>query len=65
MADVKWWIGENELIVECVVVVMMLYNEWAIVEDMVDVVVFVELRIARLASNSSSTEKGFVVSISS
>ena len=46
-------------------VVMMLYNEWAIVEDMVDVVVFVELQIARLASNSSSTEKGFVVSISS
>ena len=64
MADVKWWIGENELIVECAVVVMMLYNEWAIVEDMVDVE-FVELRIARLTSNSSSTEKGFVVSISS
>ena len=34
-------------------------------QDMVDVVVFVELWIARLVSNSSSTEKGFVVSISS
>ena len=30
-----------------------------------DVVVFVELRIGRLASNSSSIEKGFVKCISS
>ena len=39
-------------IVECVVVVVMEYNGWEIVEDVMDVVVFVELWIGGLASNS-------------
>ena len=41
------------LIVECVVVLIMKDNGWEIVEDIVDVVVFVELWIGGLTSNSS------------
>ena len=51
--------------VEYVVVTIMQDNRWVIVEDVVDVVVLVELRIGGLASNSSRIEKGFVVRISS
>ena len=51
--------------VEYVVVTIMQDNEWVIVEDVVDVVVLVELRICGMASNSSRIEKGFVVRISS
>ena len=51
--------------VEYVVVTTMQDNGWVIVEDVVDVVVLVELRIVGLASNSSRIEKGFVVRISS
>ena len=51
------------LIVECAVVVMMQYNGWVVVEDVVGLAVFVVLRIGGLASNSSSIEKGFVVRI--
>ena len=51
------------LIVECAVVVMMQYNGWVVVEDVVDLAVFVVLRIGGLASNSSSIEKGFMVRI--
>ena len=46
-------------------VMVMQYNGWAIVEDVVDGVVLVELRIGGIASNSSSIEKGVVVCISS
>ena len=53
------------LIVECVVVMVMQYNGWAILEDVLDGVVLLELRIGGLASNSSSIEKGVVVCISS
>ena len=52
------------LIVDCVVVVIMEYNGWEIVEDEVDMVVFVELWIGGLASNSSSIEIGFVMCLS-
>ena len=48
-----------------VVVTIMQDNGWVIVEDVVDVVVLVELRIGGLASNSSRIEKCFVVRISS
>ena len=48
---------------ECTVVVMMQYNGWVVVEDVVDLPVFVVLWIGGLASNSSSIEKGFVVRI--
>ena len=41
------------LIVECAVVLIMKDNGWEIVEDIVDVVVFVELWIGGLTSNSS------------
>ena len=53
------------LIAECAVMVVMQYNRWVIVEDVVDVVVLVELRIGGLASISSSIEKGVAVRISS
>ena len=52
-------------IVEDVVVTIMQDNGWVIVEDGVDVVVLVELKIGGLASNSSRIEKGFVRLISS
>ena len=45
--------------------VIMKDNEWKVVEDVVDVVVFVELWVGGLVSNSSSIENGFVVGISS
>ena len=51
--------------VEYAVVTIMQDNRWVIVEDVVDVVVLVELRISGLASNSSRIEKGFVVRMSS
>ena len=51
--------------VEYVVVTIMQDNGWVIVEDVVDVVVLLELRIVGLASHSSRIEKGFVVRISS
>ena len=41
------------LIMECAVVLIMKDNGWEIVEDIVDVVVFVELWIGGLTSNSS------------
>ena len=53
------------LTVECYVVVIMKDNGWEIVYNVVDVVVFVELWIGGLASNSSSLENGFVVCVSS
>ena len=53
------------LIVECAVVVVMQYNGQAIVQDVVDVVVLVELRIGGLASISFSIEKGVIMRISS
>ena len=53
------------LTVECYVVVIMKDNGWEIVDNVVDVVVFVELWIGGLASNSSSLENGFVVCVSS
>ena len=56
-------VGLVVLIVECAVVVMMQYNGWVVVEDVVGLAVFVVLRIGGLASNSSSIEKGFVVRI--
>ena len=56
-------VGLVVLIVECAVVVMMQYNGWVVAEDVVDLAVFVVLRIGGLASNSSSIEKGFVVRI--
>ena len=57
-------------IVECVVVVVMADNGCKMVEDVVDVVVFVEycclvLWVGGLAIRSSNIEYGFVVSISS
>ena len=52
------------LIVECVVVVIMEYDGWEIVGDEVDMVVFVELWIGGLASNSLSIETGFVMCVS-
>ena len=51
------------LIVECVVVVIMEYNGWEILGDEVDMVVFVELWIGGLASNSLSIEIGFVMCV--
>ena len=45
-------VGLVVFIVECVVVVVMESNGWEIVEDVMDVVVFVELWIGGLASNS-------------
>ena len=56
-------VGLVVLIMECTVVVMMQYNGWVVVEDVVDLPVFVVLWIGGLASNSSSIEKGFVVRI--
>ena len=53
------------LMVECAVVVIMKDNGWEMVEDVVDVVVFVELWVGGLASNSSSIENVFVLCISS
>ena len=50
-------------LVECAVVVIMKDNGWEIVEDMVDVVVFVELWVIKLTINSSITDNGFVVYI--
>ena len=50
-------------LVECAVVVIMKDNGWEIVEDMVDVVVFVELWVIKLTINSSITDNGFVVCI--
>ena len=38
---------------------------WVIVEDVVDVLVLVDLRIGELASNSPRIENGFAVRISS
>ena len=43
----------------------MQHNGWAIEKYVVDAVVFVQLQIGGLSSNSSSIEKGFVVCISS
>ena len=53
------------LIVECGVVVTMKQNRWEIVEDVVDVVLFLELWVDGLATNSSSIENCFIVCISS
>ena len=47
------------LIVEFAMAVIMQYDEWVIVENVVDAVMFVELQIGGLASSSSSIEKGF------
>ena len=57
-------VGLVMLIVECAVVVTMGQNGWEIVEDEVDVVVFVKLWIGELASDSSSIENGFMVCLS-
>lgn len=40
------------LIVEFAMVVIMQYDEWVIVENVVDAVMFVELQIGGLASSS-------------
>ena len=59
-------VGLAVLIVECgVVVIMKKKNRWEIVEDVVDVVLFVELWVDGLATNSSSIENCFIVCISS
>ena len=47
------------LIVEFAMVVIMQYDEWVIVENVVDTVMFVELQIGGLASSSSSIKKSF------
>ena len=57
-------VGLVVIIVECAVVVIMKDNGWEIVEDMVNVVVFVVLWIGGLSSFSSSIENDFVVCIS-
>ena len=52
-------------IVECAAVVIMKDNGWEMVEDVVDVVVFVKLWVGWLVICSSSIENSFVVCISS
>ena len=44
-------VGLAVLLVQCALVVIMKKNEWEIVEDVVDVVVFVELWIGGLDTN--------------
>ena len=58
-------VGLAVLIVECGMVVIMKQNRWERVEDVVDVVLFVELWVDGRATNSSSIEKCFMVCISS
>ena len=51
--------------VEYVVVTIMQDNGWVIVQDGVEVVVLIELRVGGLSTNSFRIEKGFVMCISS
>ena len=58
-------VGLVVLMVECAVVDSVKDNGWEVVEDVVDMMVFVEFWVGGLASNSSSVDNDFLVCISS
>ena len=57
-------VGLVVLMVECAVVDSVKDNGWEVVEDVVDMTVFVEFWVGWLASNSSSVGNDFLVCIS-